>query len=88
MNRTISINNNTYQQLRALSTQLEKSQAQVIDDLVKELAERMKEKDAKKLEAFNARMRERIKNVILPEGTTVDTNDLDTSFSSVTDLEI
>jgi RNase H-fold protein (predicted Holliday junction resolvase) len=88
MYKTISIHNHTYQQLNAIAAKLDKPKAQVIDELVKGYIEQMNETEKKDLQAFNAfvaKLGERIK---LPEGTTINTEEMDTDFAVINQSDI
>lgn len=88
MYKTISIHIDTYQKLNAVAARLKKTKAQVIEDAIGELIEDMKEKDKEQLSKFNIRMKERIKQIKLPEGVKVNTDDTDKWFSELDEKEI
>ncbi len=85
MYKTISISNNTFQNLHAIASRLAKPKSQVIDDLVKERMEGMEEEEKKKLQAHNEFMDSLAKRVKLPKGTKVSTDNLDEQFSVLAD---
>ena len=87
MYKTISIQRNTYQNLQAIATRLDKPKAQVIEDLVSEYIEAMEADEKKKLQEFNTFMEGLANQVKLPEGTKVNTTDLDTQFAAIKDVE-
>ena len=83
MYKTISINNNTYQQLSVLAEKLGLPKSQVIDDLIREDLERMHEEEKIALKVFNQSVKRLSKQVKLPKGTTINTNNLDSTLSSI-----
>ncbi len=83
MYKTISINNNTYQQLSVLAEKLGLPKSQVIDDLIREYIERMHEEEKIALKVFNQSVKRLSKQVKLPKGTTINTNNLDSTLSSI-----
>lgn len=85
MYRTISINNNTFQQIQAIATRLDKPKTQVINDLIQAYSERMNEKEKRDLVAFNAHIRNLSKQIKLPKGTIINTDDLDKDFALLAD---
>jgi hypothetical protein len=87
MYKTISINNDTYQNLHAIATRLDKPKSQVIDEMVREYIERMSEKEQKQLQKFNAFVDDLAKQVKLPEGVTINTTDLDKEFQVLKDTD-
>lgn len=88
MYKTVSINNDTYQQLSAVAARLKKSKAQVIDEAIGELIESINEKDRGQLHEFNARMKERINRIKLPTGTSINTDDIDSWISGIEEKDI
>jgi hypothetical protein len=86
MYKTISIQQNTYQNLQAIATRLEKPKAQVIDDLVKGYIESMKEQEKQELQNFNAFAQTLAKQVKLPQGTNVNTTTLDQEFNALKEI--
>lgn len=72
MYKTISIHNNTYQQLHALAVKLQKPKSQVIHDLISEHLERMHAEEKNSLKNFNAFVRNLSKRVKLPRGLILD----------------
>jgi hypothetical protein len=87
MYKTISINNDTYQNLHAIATRLDKPKSQVIDEMVREYIEHMNEKESKQLQEFNAFVDDLAKQVRLPEGVTINTTDLDKEFQVLKDTD-
>lgn len=82
MYKTISITNNTYQQLHALAAKLGIPKSQVIDDLIKEYIERMNEEEKSTLKIFNLSVKRLSKRIKLPKGTKININNLDSALSS------
>ena len=87
MYKTVSIHQDTYQNLDAIAARLDKPKAQVIDELVKGRMEEMKEEEKKKLEAFNAFADNLARQVKMPAGTKVSTNDIDKDFAYLKDID-
>ncbi len=87
MYKTISIQNNTYQYLQMLATKFAKPKSQVIDDLVKQQVEIMKEEEKEKLKEFNAFVADLAAQVKLPKGTKVNTDDIDKDFPALADTD-
>jgi metal-responsive CopG/Arc/MetJ family transcriptional regulator len=87
MYKTISINNDTYQNLHAIATRLDKPKSQVIDEMVREYIEQMNEKEQKQLQKFNAFVDDLAKQVKLPEGVRINTTDLDKEFHVLKDTD-
>lgn len=85
MYKTISIQNKTYQELSAIANKLKKPKAQVVDDLVKNYWESVKDKEQEELRAFNKKMDELRSRIKLPKGTVVNTDDTDGWFSDLKD---
>lgn len=85
MYKTISINNNTYQNLQAIASKMEKPKAQIVDELIKSYIESMKEGEDKELQEFNTFVESLAKRVKLPKGAKVNTQDLDKDFSKLKD---
>lgn len=83
MYKTISINNNTYQQLQVLAEKLGIPKSQVIDDLIKECIERMNEEEKTALKIFNLSVKRLSKRIKLPKGTKINTNNLSAALSSI-----
>ena len=86
MYKTISINNNTYQNLQAIALKTEKPKSQIVDELIKSFLESMKEGENKELQEFNAFVGSLAKRVKLPKGAKVNTGDLDKDFRALNDL--
>jgi len=87
MYKTISINNNTYQNLHAIATRLDKPKSQVIDEMVWEYIEQMNEKEQKQFQNFNTFVNDLAKQVKLPEGVMINTTDLDKEFHVLKDTD-
>jgi metal-responsive CopG/Arc/MetJ family transcriptional regulator len=87
MYKTISINNDTYQNLHAIATRLDKPKSQVIDEMVREYIEQMNEKEQKQLQKFNAFVDDLAKQVKLPEGVRINTTELDKEFHVLKDTD-
>ena len=87
MYKTISVNNSTYQELNMLASRLQKPKAQIIEDLVKEQAEKMQGDEKKKTEVFDAFVAELAKKITLPKGTKIKSEDLDKSFAYLKDID-
>ena len=85
MYKTISINNNTYQNLQAIALKMEKPKSQVVDELIKGYIESMKEREDKELQEFNTFAENLARKVQLPKGTKVNTESLDKDFSKLKD---
>ncbi len=79
MYKTISINNNTYQQLNALALKLKKPKSQMIHDLISDYIARMNEEEKNSLQSFNASVKRLTKRVKLPRGTKFTHESLETS---------
>lgn len=87
MYKTISIHNDTYQNLQAIASRMAKPKAQVIDELVKGYIESMKDKEKKHLQDFNIFVEGLTKQVKLPKGTKINTTDLDKQFADLKDID-
>jgi predicted CopG family antitoxin len=87
MYKTISIQQDTYQNLQAIAARLDKPKSQVIDELINGYIETMQADEKKKLQEFNAFMKNLIGQVKLPEGTKVSTDDLDSQFAALKDVK-
>lgn len=79
MYKTISINNNTYQQLNALALKLKKPKSQMISDLITDYIARMNEEEKNSLKSFNASVKRLTNRVKLPRGAKFSHDQLDTS---------
>ena len=88
MYRTISVQNDTYQQLNAIAARLDKPKAQVVAGLVKKYVESIEDVEKKKLDAHNTLMDQLAERITFPPGTKINTEDLDKDFEAVKDLEI
>lgn len=87
MYKTISISNQTYQNLNAIARRLDKPKSKVVDELVSQRMESMEQKEKKQLKEFNAFVDRLAKRVKLPKGTKVNTADLDKQFSVLKDVD-
>lgn len=87
MYKTISIANNTYQNLHAISTRLDKPKSQVIDELIKGYIESVKKQEKKELQAYNTFVSSLAGRVKLPNGTKVKSEDLDKELTVLQDEE-
>ena len=79
MYKTVSIHNNTYQQLNILAAKLQKPKSQVIHDLIYEYIERMNDEEKNSLKTFNASVKKLTKRVKLPRGFALTYDSMDTS---------
>ena len=79
MYKTVSIHNNTYQQLNILAAKLQKPKSQVIHDLIYEYIERMNDEEKNSLKSFNASVKKLTKRVKLPRGFILTYDNMDTS---------
>ncbi len=86
MYKTISVHNDTYQNLQAIASKMEKPKAQVIAELVRTYAESMKSKEKQELKKFNEFVERLTERVKLPKGTKINTEDLDKDFRVLNDL--
>jgi hypothetical protein len=85
MYKTISINNNTYQQLHALAAKLQKPKSQVIEDLLRDYIDRLQEEEKNSLKSFNASVKRLSRKIKLPRGTKINIAELDISFDALRD---
>lgn len=85
MYKTISIQNQTYQNLQAIASKMEKPKSQIVEELVKERIDSMKARDNKELQEFNEFVARLSKGVKLPRGTKINTGDLDKDFAALKD---
>lgn len=88
MYKTISIHNNTYQQLNALAAKLQKPKSQVINDLICEYIERMHEDEKTALRTFNQSIKHLSKQVKLPKGTVISDNNLAQALEDINTQQI
>jgi predicted secreted protein len=87
MYKTISITSDTFQNLHAIATRLDKPKSQIVDDLVKGYIEEMKEKEKKELQAHNNFVAGLAARVTLPEGAIINSEDLDKELANLKDQE-
>lgn len=87
MYKTISINNNTFQQLNALALKLQKAKSQVVADLVRERIEKMHEDEKNALKNFNAAVKKLAKRIKLPSGTFIDIASQDSYLGTLKDMK-
>lgn len=87
MYKTISVPNDTYQNLHAISTRMDKSKSKIIAELVREHIEGMKEKEKKELQAHNKFVASLAERVKLPKGATIRSEELDKDLSVLKDQE-
>ncbi len=80
MYKTISIPIETYQQLQALATSLQKAKAQVIADLMHFYQDAFAKTEQQERDRFHQMMMRRIRSLRLPPGTRIRSEDLDKSF--------
>ncbi|MEK7534644.1 MAG: hypothetical protein AAB600_04890 [Patescibacteria group bacterium] len=85
MYKTISIQNNTYQNLQAIASKMEKPKAQIVDELVKKRIDSMRAGDKKELQEFNTFVESLAKRVKLPKGVKINTGELDKDFAALKD---
>lgn len=86
MYKTISIHNDTYHNLQAIASKMEKPKSQIVAELVKIYVESMKKKEKKELKEFNKFVERLVKEIKLPKGTKINTEDLDKDFRALNDL--
>jgi len=85
MYKTISIHNNTYQNLQAIASKMEKPKSQIVDELVRGYIESMKGREKKELQKFNDSVSRLAERVRLPKGAKINTQDLDKDFAGLKD---
>lgn len=83
MYKSINVNENTYKQLNRIATQLNKPKAQVVESLVKEYGENMKEREKRKLEKFNKEMGAKVRALKFSKKIKVNTDNIDEDFSAL-----
>ena len=86
MYKTISINNNTYQNLQAIASKMAKPKAQIVDELVRGYVESVKEEEKRELQDFNKFVATLAKRMKLPKGVKINTGNLDKDFAVLRDL--
>ena len=87
MYKAVNVNENTYKELDKLATQLNKPKAQVVEALVKEHVVAQEEREKAKLKAFNREMDALRKDLKLPQGSKINTDDLDSDFVALADTD-
>lgn len=87
MYKTISIPNDTYQNLNAIANRLDKPKSQVIDELVRGYTETMKEQEKKQLQAYNKFVAQLAHRVKLPKGTKIKSEELDKELNVLKDQD-
>lgn len=87
MYRTINVNENTYQQLQKIATQLHKPKAQVVESLVKEYSKAVAKREKAKLEQFNNEMDTIINSLTFSKKVTVNTNKIDQDYAALADTD-
>jgi hypothetical protein len=88
MYKTISIQNNTYQNLNAIASKLDKPKAQIIDGLIRAYIDNMKEQENKELQSFNTCVSKLADRIKLPKGAKIKSEDMDKDFALLKDLTI
>ena len=88
MYKTISIHNNAYQKLNAISARLDKPKAQVIEELIDNFSESVKEKEKKELQEYNTFVASLVKRVRLPKGIRIKSESLDKELEALKDQEV
>ncbi len=83
MYKSINVNENTYKQLNRIATQLNKPKAQVVESLVKEYGENMKEREKRKLEKFNKEMGAKVMALKFSKKIKVNTDNIDEDFAAL-----
>lgn len=87
MYRAVNINQDTYDELHKIATQLHKPKAQVVESLVKEYGRSMKKRERTKLEKFNREMKAKIKALKFSTKIKVTTDNIDTDFASLANTD-
>ncbi len=77
MYKTISIPNETYQSLHAISARLNKPKSQVIDELIRGYIDNMKGKDKEELQVYNKFVASLAQRIKLPKGAKIKSENLD-----------
>lgn len=83
MYRSINVSENTYKQLNRIATQLNKPKARVVESLVKEYGENMKEREKRKLEKFNKEMGAKVRALRFSKKIKVNTDNVDEDFAAL-----
>jgi hypothetical protein len=83
MYKAVNVNEDTYNELQNIATQLQKPKAQVIDTLVKVYKSVTGESEQAKLEQFNKEMAAKINALQFSKDIKVDTNDIDEDFAAL-----
>lgn len=87
MYKTISISNDTYQNLSAVASRMDKPKSQVIDELIKGYIETMKEQEKEQLQAYNKFVTRLAQKVKLPKGEKIKSEDLDKELNVLKDQD-
>ncbi len=87
MYKTISISNDTYQNLNAIAGRMDKPKSHVIDELIKEYIETMKEQEKKQLQSHNKFVAKLAQKVKLPKAYKLKSEDLDKELSALRDMD-
>jgi len=80
MYKTISVSNNTFQNLQTISLSLNKPKAQVVDDLIQGYMKSIQKRESDKLEKFNSFVNSLSEKVNLPQGAKIDSSRIDQDF--------
>ena len=83
MYKSVNVSQSTYQQLQRISTQLNKPKAQVVDALIREYIEAMKNEGSTKLAQFNNQMGAKIKALKFSKKIKVNTDNIDADFTAL-----
>lgn len=87
MYKTISISNETYQNLSSIASRMDKPKSQVIDELIKGYIETMKEQEKEQLQAYNKFVANLAQKVKLPKGAKIKSEDLDKELNVLKDQD-
>ncbi len=87
MYKTISISNDTYQNLSSIASRVDKPKSQVIDELIKGYIETMKEQEKEQLQAYNKFVTKLAQKVKLPKGAKIKSEDLDKKLNVLKDRD-
>lgn len=85
MYKTISISNDTYQNLNSIASRMDKPKSQVIDELIKGYIEAMREQEKEQLQAYNKFVANLAQKVKLPKGAKIKSEDLDKELNVLKD---
>ncbi len=81
MYRTVNISETTYQELHKIATQLNKPKAQVVESLVKQYGETIRDKERIKLKKFNREMGKIINKLKFSKKIVFSTDHMDEDFA-------